>query len=115
MIAATRHACAAEPLGPRDCHPVGPLLDADSHLVELSREGRNPIGLLHPELRGIADRGDAASARGCDRERRDLVDESRDERATDRGRSEEHTSELQSLAYLVCRLLLEKKKKRCSS
>src|SRR2546425_8475579 len=31
----------------------------------------------------------------------------------DRGdrRSEEHTSELQSLAYLVCRLLLEKKKK----
>src|SRR5205823_7450701 len=27
-----------------------------------------------------------------------------------RRRSEEHTSELQSLAYLVCRLLLEKKK-----
>src|SRR2546425_7135460 len=26
------------------------------------------------------------------------------------GRSEEHTSELQSLAYLVCRLLLEKNK-----
>src|SRR2546425_7983868 len=44
------------------------------------------------------------------------------DRARDRGRglhrsrgrlerSEEHTSELQSLAYLVCRLLLEKKKK----
>src|ERR1041384_3436616 len=31
------------------------------------------------------------------------------------GRSEEHTSELQSLAYLVCRLLLEKKATpRCS-
>src|SRR2546425_4246923 len=29
-----------------------------------------------------------------------------------RHRSEEHTSELQSLAYLVCRLLLEKKKKK---
>src|SRR2546425_7866089 len=28
----------------------------------------------------------------------------------ERRRSEEHTSELQSLAYLVCRLLLEKKK-----
>src|SRR2546425_7692489 len=28
-------------------------------------------------------------------------------------RSEEHTSELQSLAYLVCRLLLEKKKRPC--
>src|SRR5205823_8380890 len=35
------------------------------------------------------------------------------ERPHDRraGRSEEHTSELQSLAYLVCRLLLEKKKR----
>src|SRR5205823_9871626 len=30
------------------------------------------------------------------------------------GRSEEHTSELQSLAYLVCRLLLEKKKQNYS-
>src|SRR3989441_9024101 len=37
---------------------------------------------------------------------------------TVKARSEEHTSELQSLAYLVCRLLLEKKKmlfrKECS-
>src|SRR2546425_5922772 len=31
-------------------------------------------------------------------------------RWSQRPRSEEHTSELQSLAYLVCRLLLEKKK-----
>src|SRR5438046_6692458 len=30
----------------------------------------------------------------------------------DNGRSEEHTSELQSLTNLVCRLLLEKKKKQ---
>src|SRR2546425_9027041 len=30
-------------------------------------------------------------------------------------RSEEHTSELQSLAYLVCRLLLEKKNKKITS
>src|SRR5256714_6411905 len=30
-------------------------------------------------------------------------------------RSEEHTSELQSLAYLVCRLLLEKKNSTCAS
>src|SRR3989441_8938649 len=34
----------------------------------------------------------------------DLFEQLREER------SEEHTSELQSLAYLVCRLLLEKKK-----
>src|SRR5687767_15490903 len=33
-------------------------------------------------------------------------------RAASLVRSEEHTSELQSLAYLVCRLLLEKKKKK---
>src|SRR2546425_7170612 len=33
-----------------------------------------------------------------------------DLRLLDQDRSEEHTSELQSLAYLVCRLLLEKKK-----
>src|SRR2546425_6903608 len=31
------------------------------------------------------------------------------------GRSEEHTSELQSLAYLVCRLLLEKKKSKSAT
>src|SRR3712207_7035547 len=31
------------------------------------------------------------------------------------GRSEEHTSELQSRQYLVCRLLLEKKKKQQST
>src|SRR3712207_9113756 len=33
-------------------------------------------------------------------------------RGTSRWRSEEHTSELQSRQYLVCRLLLEKKKKK---
>src|SRR5437016_12047391 len=34
--------------------------------------------------------------------------------AEDHARSEEHTSELQSLTNLVCRLLLEKKKKKNS-
>src|SRR5437879_10579755 len=33
------------------------------------------------------------------------------DRTRNQGRSEEHTSELQSPMYLVCRLLLEKKKK----
>src|SRR3712207_7669569 len=33
----------------------------------------------------------------------------------ERERSEEHTSELQSRQYLVCRLLLEKKKKKIST
>src|SRR3989441_1396300 len=45
--------------------------------------------------------------------RRTGVSINRGERRTDvSARSEEHTSELQSLAYLVCRLLLEKKKDR---
>src|SRR5687767_10863187 len=46
------------------------------------------------------------------RESMDLTERQRDVlRLILKGRSEEHTSELQSLAYLVCRLLLEKKKK----
>src|SRR5205823_8098211 len=40
-----------------------------------------------------------------------LPEDNRSANPAGRGkRSEEHTSELQSLAYLVCRLLLEKKK-----
>src|SRR3712207_8948515 len=37
-----------------------------------------------------------------------------DDEFLSRPRSEEHTSELQSRQYLVCRLLLEKKKNHCS-
>src|SRR2546429_6398774 len=36
------------------------------------------------------------------------------QRSEQSGRSEEHTSELQSRLHLVCRLLLEKKKKKLS-
>src|SRR5258705_9112897 len=42
----------------------------------------------------------------------DVVGKANDARACRRDRSEEHTSELQSLRHLVCRLLLEKKKKK---
>src|SRR5687767_15493583 len=45
------------------------------------------------------------------REHDDRVVEHDARRPDARARSEEHTSELQSLAYLVCRLLLEKKKR----
>src|SRR2546425_9529775 len=48
----------------------------------------------------------AEGAEGPEEDREDEPDAHRDD---DRERSEEHTSELQSLAYLVCRLLLEKK------
>src|SRR3712207_7663325 len=48
---------------------------------------------------------------------RRILDETRDEYRTLRSetRSEEHTSELQSRQYLVCRLLLEKKKTKIPS
>src|SRR3712207_7078394 len=49
---------------------------------------------------------------GGDRRLQDHLGElERGQRPPHRGRSEEHTSELQSRQYLVCRLLLEKKKK----
>src|SRR3989441_6372845 len=54
----------------------------------------------HPRLRGLL------SVRG----KTDAAEERGDDAGSRQRRSEEHTSELQSLAYLVCRLLLEKKK-----
>src|SRR2546425_8203774 len=61
----------------------------EQHDVELRRRALRP------------GRGDAAGRARADDQDVDV-----------RHRSEEHTSELQSLAYLVCRLLLEKKKNR---
>src|SRR2546425_4881075 len=56
---------------------------------------------------------DDAEHGGHDAEAGERVAGALDERDRDARRSEEHTSELQSLAYLVCRLLLEKKKNNC--
>src|SRR2546425_9609631 len=54
-----------------------------------------------------------ATPSGCPATRPSSRPTPRSTRATaEARRSEEHTSELQSLAYLVCRLLLEKKKKK---
>src|SRR3712207_8955707 len=53
----------------------------------------------------------AAAGRGL-RDRVAGRDGRRGRRLRPRARSEEHTSELQSRQYLVCRLLLEKKKNR---
>src|SRR2546423_8918363 len=46
--------------------------------------------------------------------RREAGSQGRERGCANARRSEEHTSELQSLAYLVCRLLLEKKKQPSS-
>src|SRR3712207_8718451 len=79
-----------------------------SHSGGLRKSYRRPncMAFLHRAARlgaasSCACHARAATARGI---------EARTERAT-LGRSEEHTSELQSRQYLVCRLLLEKKNK----
>src|SRR2546425_1404383 len=86
-----------------------------------------PYTTLFRSMRGLARHGLGELAQGSDvvqdPERapvgrgdqvafldRQVVDRDDRQIALER-RSEEHTSELQSLAYLVCRLLLEKKKK----
>src|SRR2546425_5970478 len=71
----------------------------NAHRAEVRRHEPHSLPLAdsllrHPAGSLLLDR------RPLDRWRKDL------------DRSEEHTSELQSLAYLVCRLLLEKKKKK---
>src|SRR2546425_332195 len=81
-----------------DRRHVGP----DAALPQVANEGARMVALVRAERRGPH-----ALAR--------LAREQRGRRSALGGagqglpRSEEHTSELQSLAYLVCRLLLEKK------
>src|SRR2546425_7078640 len=90
MTAATFMSTMSIPLGPGGRERAGP-----PQQLQLTPHGIGEV-LIQIDAAGI----------GCERPPR-LHD-----RGVDRheARSEEHTSELQSLAYLVCRLLLEKKK-----
>src|SRR2546425_3089506 len=65
-----------------------------------------PLDQLHPHARMAAAAAHCAGEQGKYWDMHDVLFQNQ------RARSEEHTSELQSLAYLVCRLLLEKKKKK---
>src|SRR3712207_7266382 len=74
-------------------------------LFRSGRRQQDPTIEHRPEEAG---EGLAVSGQGVGGvERRTVEEEQREQRAD---RSEEHTSELQSRQYLVCRLLLEKKK-----
>src|SRR3712207_6900275 len=64
-----------------------------------------------PPALAVAARYRPKNRRAEDRVRGRLASWSTRCRSSPRPRSEEHTSELQSRQYLVCRLLLEKKKK----
>src|SRR5687767_15240946 len=70
---------------------------------------RPDLAAREPHQAAKRRRVEARSLRPSDRD--DLAVTAQEPRVPFRIRSEEHTSELQSLAYLVCRLLLEKKKK----
>src|SRR2546425_3194347 len=100
-----------------DLHHRGDLPDLVQEDGALVRQLEPPLALpqrarkrpaLMPEQFGLKQRlrkgGTADLDEGAIASRAVVVD-----------RSEEHTSELQSLAYLVCRLLLEKKKERQTS
>src|SRR5205823_11205711 len=82
------------------------LVDDAQAQVERVAHGLLPVVVVRERDRrvAVADRDRAA--------RRDLLERVFLGGGRKGERSEEHTSELQSLAYLVCRLLLEKKKKK---
>src|SRR5438046_4754394 len=67
---------------------------------------RPPRSTLFPYTTLFRSGGSGRQCRPCEHHRREGRPQSLE------GRSEEHTSELQSLTNLVCRLLLEKKKER---
>src|SRR3712207_8194540 len=78
---------------------------------------RSVVGVGEPALAGVDLHGGDAEVEVNDVRTRSLRGEEREplrvvhpQEARIAGRSEEHTSELQSRQYLVCRLLLEKKK-----
>src|SRR2546425_11828864 len=82
-------------------------------LAMFAREGTLVIGSNFKDV--VRDTWRSSLARALDEVKRagraERISAGLNESEPDARRSEEHTSELQSLAYLVCRLLLEKKKK----
>src|SRR3712207_8417021 len=93
---------------------LGGFKQTEYHIVALLERG-SPV---HHHFERVAHRGDS---RACERMevhiacfRAILLDEILIAHRLIKRRSEEHTSELQSRQYLVCRLLLEKKKKSYS-
>src|SRR5207253_8119049 len=88
-----------------------------NEIAGVTNAGRNVVGIMpHPERRDAPALGGQDGARVFhSMEARHATQHAVDVRAVDdrtSTRSEEHTSELQSRGHLVCRLLLEKKKKK---
>src|SRR3712207_8668013 len=81
------------------------LVEARRLRVEFLREGARILG-VEGRTEILMTKAEAAPTRTVD------VISARAFAPLDKLRSEEHTSELQSRQYLVCRLLLEKKKQK---
>src|SRR2546427_11980319 len=97
---------------------LGRAREVNERFDEIDALPPDPIRLPAPVMRetalDLAAHGDTAAARAAlDRTLAWLASRPAAEQATEY-RSEEHTSELQSQSNLVCRLLLEKKKKKKS-
>src|SRR5690625_6765534 len=101
-----QHAGAAE-LDQHAALGVVEPVTGDAHLAQLL--GRATVGTVAPGRLGTAG-GVAVGVHGTASGHQGWV-RSSGQKDTSRIRSEEHTSELQSRGHLVCRLLLEKKKK----
>src|SRR5687767_15241561 len=74
-------------------------VDAAAQLLRAAHDGKKLVEIVALD--------DGVEADVVDALRADAVERPEDARGEAGDRSEEHTSELQSLAYLVCRLLLE--------
>src|SRR5687767_15385568 len=83
-----------------------------AHVKEGSAQHTRITPVLHPGYGCAMSKRTITVNDKMQRGYRDVCDAPVGRRVDPEFRSEEHTSELQSLAYLVCRLLLEKKKAR---
>src|SRR5205823_13875711 len=96
-------------ISPLSLHDALPILDCLLEIADHEQGAHAPIGLGRATEIFLGKRADDVPLRRVCVLR--LVDEDMIGALVElvANRSEEHTSELQSLAYLVCRLLLEKK------
>src|SRR5205823_14362256 len=98
--------CSTAPPSPRHAHPR----DLPPFPTRRSSDLEGPLQVGHHEAGGPASICQQAMCLAPGTRRRGgRANKVPRLRAVESRRSEEHTSELQSLAYIVCRLLLEKK------
>src|SRR4030088_886788 len=91
--------------------PSGPLFQFSREIVDQRPRGAALQRALEPSVFD-ADQADIGFERGLGQQIAFLAGERHQFGKACNPKSEEHTSELQSLYHLVCRLLLEKKKKK---